>query len=56
MKYKILNTETTRDFADGLIGKTFEKTGWERGYIILNTCDGELMFLPDEVEEVTNND
>ena len=43
--YTILDTESTRDFAESLIGMTFQTTGFTKvvngiKYIELNTCDG----------------
>ena len=57
MKYTILETESTMDFAESLIGMTFEVTGYTKfingvEYIELNTCDGELLFAEDEIEIV----
>ena len=57
MEYKILDTESTRDFAEGLIGKSFISTGFTKEvngvkYIELDTCDGELLFAEDEVQLV----
>ena len=45
MEYTILDTESTRDFAESLIGMTFQTTGFTKvvngiKYIELNTCDG----------------
>ena len=55
--YKILDTESTRDFAEGLIGMTFKATGFTKvindvNYIELDTCDGELLFAENEVQLV----
>ncbi|HFD2052236.1 TPA: hypothetical protein ACF2DE_002967 [Clostridium perfringens] len=65
-KYKILDCESTRDFAESLINKVFELVAviandyLEKNldvnkkclnYLILDTYDGELIFAPDEVEE-----
>ena len=55
--YTILDTESTRDFAEGLIGKSFQVTGFTKvingvKYIELDTCDGELLFAEDEVQLV----
>ena len=55
--YTILDTESTRDFAEGLIGKSFQVTGFTKmindvNYIELDTCDGELLFAEDEVQLV----
>ena len=55
--YTILDTESTRDFAESLIGMTFKATGYTKfingvEYIQLNTCDGELLFAEDEIELV----
>ena len=57
MEYTILDTESVRDFAESLIGMTFEITGYTKfingvEYIELNTCDGELLFAEDEVQLV----
>ena len=57
MNYTILDTESTRDFAESLIGMTFKITGYTKfingvEYIELNTCDGELLFAEDEIELV----
>ena len=57
MEYTILDTESTRDFAEGLIGMTFKITGYTKfingvEYIELDTCDGELLFAEDEIELV----
>lgn len=54
-KFKILNTEGTRDFAFSLIGMIFEGKEVQendREYIQLDTCDGELLFLNEEVQEI----
>lgn len=55
--YEILDTESTRDFANSLIGGAFRVTGNEMTkngihYIELDTCDGELWFADDEIKEV----
>ena len=57
MEYTILDTESTRDFAESLIGMTFQTTGFTKvvnsiKYIELNTCDGELLFAEDEIQIV----
>ena len=57
MNYTILDTESTEDFAESLIGMTFKITGYTKfingvEYIELNTCDGELLFADDEIEIV----
>ena len=57
MKYTILETESTMDFAESLIGMTFKITGYTKfingvEYIELDTCDGELLFAEDEIELV----
>ena len=57
MEYMILETESVKDFAESLIGMTFEVTGYTKfingvEYIELNTCDGELLFAEDEIEIV----
>lgn len=50
-RYRILNTETTIDFAKGLMGDIYN--GQQEGkYINLNTADGKLLFTSEEVEEV----
>ncbi len=51
-KYTILNTESTREFCEDLIGNAFECIGNKDNYIILNTMDGELLFTEDEVREI----
>ena len=57
-KYIIKDVNSVYDFAGSLIGMTFESTGTEVKnditYIKLNTCDGELLFNENEVEEVKN--
>ena len=55
--YTILDTESTRDFAESLIGMSFISTGFTKvvngvKYIELDTCDGELLFAEDEIEIV----
>ena len=55
--YTILDTESTRDFAESLIGKSFQATGFTKvingvNYIELDTCDGELLFAEDELQIV----
>ena len=57
MEYTILDTESTRDFAESLIGMTFKITGYTKfingvEYIELDTCDGELLFSENEIEIV----
>ena len=57
MNYTILDTESTEDFAESLIGMTFKITGYTKfingvEYIELDTCDGELLFAEDEIELV----
>ena len=57
MEYTILDTESVKDFAESLIGMTFEVTGYTKfingvEYIELDTCDGELLFAEDEIEIV----
>ena len=57
MEYTILDTESTRDFAESLIGMTFQITGFTKvvngiKYIELNTCDGGLLFAEDEIQIV----
>lgn len=51
-RYKILDTEDTREMFDGLIGKTFNVICIDdkQQHITLNTYDGELIFHSDEVE------
>lgn len=50
--FKILENDTTLDLCPDLIGDTFLEMQHEGAMIKLNTCDGELYFKPDEVEEV----
>ena len=55
--YTILDTESTRDFAESLIGMSFKATGFTKvvnsvNYIELDTCDGELLFAEDELQIV----
>ena len=55
--YTILDTESTRDFAESLIGMSFRSTGFIKvvnciKYIELDTCDGELLFAEDELQIV----
>ena len=55
--YTILDTESTRDFAEGLIGMSFKATGFTKmindvNYIELDTCDGELLFAENEIKIV----
>ena len=55
--YTILDTESTRDFAESLIGMSFQTTGFTKvvndiKYIELDTCDGELLFAEDEIQIV----
>ena len=55
--YTILDTESTRDFAESLIGMSFKATGFTKvingvNYIELDTCDGELLFAEDEIQIV----
>ena len=57
MEYTILETESTMDFAESLIGMTFKVTGYTKfingvEYIELDTCDGKLLFAEDEIELV----
>ena len=57
MEYTILDTESTRDFAESLIGMNFKSTGFTKTvndikYIELDTCDGELLFAEDELQIV----
>ena len=57
MNYTILDTESTRDFAESLICMTFKATGYNKfingvEYIQLDTCDGKLLFAEDEIELV----
>ena len=57
MEYTILETESTMDFAESLIGMTFKVTGYTKfingvEYIELDTCDGELLFAEDVVQLV----
>ena len=66
-KFRVLDTESVREFAAGLENQIFDLVAiidssyLEKhkdtgsgclGYYILNTCDGKLIFAPDEVEEV----
>lgn len=66
-KYRVLDCESVKDFADGFQGEIFELVAiidnsyLENnpninkkclGYIVLNTYDGEIIFAPDEVEEI----
>lgn len=49
--YRILETETTKDFCKSLIGMVCQ--GAVKGeYIELYTCDGKLLFKENEVKEV----
>ena len=55
--YTILDTESTRDFAESLIGMSFQTTGFTKvingvNYIELDTCDGGLLFAEDEIQIV----
>ena len=50
-RYMILDNESTRDFAEGLIGMIC-KGEKQQKYIKLFTCNGELLFDKSEVEEV----
>ena len=55
--YIILDTESTRDFAESLIGMSFRSTGFTKvvngvKYIELDTCDGELLFAENELQIV----
>ena len=57
MEYTILDTESTRDFAESLIGMSFRSTGFIKvvndiKYIELDTCDGKLLFAEDEIQIV----
>lgn len=65
-KYRVLDCESVQDFASDFVGEVFEliticdKEYIEKedltekclGCLVLNTYDGELIFQPDEVEEV----
>ncbi|MCH1964305.1 hypothetical protein ACOT7R_16340 [Clostridium perfringens] len=66
-EFRVLDTESVKEFASGLENQIFDlvtiidsnylekyKDVNENclGYYILNTCDGRLIFSPDEVEEV----
>lgn len=66
-EFRVLDIESVREFATGLENKIFDLATvidndyLEKhkdigsgclGYYILNTCDGRLIFSPDEVEEV----
>lgn len=52
-KYRILDVESVHDFAESLIGMTFEGK-WDKGYIVLNTCDGEILFSSYELEVIVD--
>lgn len=69
-KFRILDVESVQDFALGFQNEIFELVAvidndyleaHENinknclGYYILNTYDGELIFAPDEVEEIKSN-
>ena len=54
-KYVILDTESTRDFANSLIGMIFEGELLEDNTFKLNTFDGELFFNDNEVAELDEN-
>ena len=54
-KYVILDTESTRDFANSLIGMIFEGELVEDNTFKLNTLDGELFFNDNEVAELDEN-
>lgn len=60
-KYIILDTEMTRDFCESLIGTigTYKSSSEDKvtsvgtiQYIHLETLDGELVFKPEELEEI----
>lgn len=66
-KFRVLDVESVQDFASGFENEIFELVTvidndylatHENinkkclGYYILNTYDGELIFAPDEVEEI----
>ena len=50
--YKILDTEDTRDFSKSLINMVFSGAENENGFIVLDTCDGELLYKANEVKRV----
>ena len=57
MEYTILDTDSVRDFAGSLIGMSFKATGFTKvingvNYIELDTCDGELLFAEDELQQI----
>ena len=54
-KYVILDTESTRDFANSLIGMIFEGELLEDNTFKLNTLDGELFFNDNEVAKLDEN-
>lgn len=57
-KYIILDTEETRDFCYNLVGTICYKIGEEINnttntlFYKMQTLDGELLFLPEELKEV----
>lgn len=53
--YRILNNPEVLEFASGLEDEIFPCIGYRDEYIILDTCDSELLFKSDEVEEIKNN-
>lgn len=52
--YRILNKPEVLEFASGLEDEIFPCIGYKDKYIILDTCDGELLFKPNEVEKIKN--
>ena len=59
--FKILDTEETREFFEGLIGHTCEMVNYNLtckekphlgGTYTLKTVEGNLIFNEDEIEEV----
>ncbi|MGL4573105.1 MAG: hypothetical protein ACRCVJ_18845 [Clostridium sp.] len=54
MKYEILNTASTRDFANENIGKIYSKAnGINRaGFILLNVGAETLIFRENKVQQV----
>ena len=49
--YRILETETTKDFCGSLIEMICQGAKKDE-YMELYTCDGKLLFKEDEIEEV----
>ena len=51
--FKVLETENTKDFCVDLIDDIFQEIENDSiEYIKLDTCDGELLFAANEVEEI----